>query len=356
MTDDKYVHLNFKKKENTMSARLLKGIAVGISLIVCQSAFAQWTPITGGIYYNGGNVGIGRTTASAKLHIAGAHNLVRFDYASIYNDPNFVFVQNAYYDGSYWQRMSTGTCASFGIGAQGDFSFSNDKATSGTPSFTTLVKILANGNVGIGTPNPSNLLHVVQPAGNATPVVCVEGNQAGPFQPVYLKNNDNNNTDVNRTAEICYDRTAAGTNKRMMVGLSGSSNRDFFFWSAQKGDVMNVKLDGKVGIGIATPSEALEVNGNIKANAVKIKNWSIEAPDYVFDKTYSLSSLNKVEKFIQTNKHLPEVPSAAEMKKQGVDLSEMNMVLLKKVEELTLYVITQNKKIENLEKKMAEKN
>ena len=68
-------------------------------------------------------------------------------------------------------------------------------------------------------------------------------------------------------------------------------------------------------------------------------------------KDYNLRSINEVESFIKENNHLPEVPSAAAMKQNGVDLSEMNMTLLKKVEELTLYMIAQNKKIEALEKK-----
>jgi hypothetical protein len=96
-------------------------------------------------------------------------------------------------------------------------------------------------------------------------------------------------------------------------------------------------------------------NIELQSGTLKIKNWTIEAPDYVFEKDYKLPSLTAVEKHIAANKHLPGVPSAAEMKEKGVDLSEMNMTLLKKVEELTLYAIEQNKKIEALEKKISEK-
>lgn len=91
----------------------------------------------------------------------------------------------------------------------------------------------------------------------------------------------------------------------------------------------------------------LQVNGKIKIG----NTWSLEAPDYVFNDSYNLRSLNEVEKYIDENKHLPEIPSAAQIKKDGVDLVEMNMTLLKKVEELTLYVIEQNKKIEALDAK-----
>ncbi|MBN1761401.1 MAG: DUF4082 domain-containing protein [Chitinispirillaceae bacterium] len=99
----------------------------------------------------------------------------------------------------------------------------------------------------------------------------------------------------------------------------------------------------------------VQVNGQVECNVVKIKDWTIEAPDYVFDKNYKLPALKELEEIIMAQKHLPEVPSAAEMKKNGVDLSELNMTLLKKVEELTLYVIEQNKKIESLEEKVSGK-
>jgi hypothetical protein len=98
----------------------------------------------------------------------------------------------------------------------------------------------------------------------------------------------------------------------------------------------------------------LKVYGTVIAQKVKIGDWTIETPDYVFDESYKLPSLKEVEEKIKTDKHLPEVPSAADMKKNGVDLSELNMKLLKKVEELTLYVIEQNKKIESLENRFKD--
>jgi hypothetical protein len=100
-------------------------------------------------------------------------------------------------------------------------------------------------------------------------------------------------------------------------------------------------------MGNAFVEKDLQVNGKIKIN----NNWSIETPDYVFAKDYKLRDLGEVDKYIEKNKHLPEVPSAEEMKKSGVDLAQMNMTLLKKVEELTLYVIAQNKKIKEVEAK-----
>ncbi|MCV9930945.1 hypothetical protein OIU80_01490 [Flavobacterium sp. LS1R47] len=101
---------------------------------------------------------------------------------------------------------------------------------------------------------------------------------------------------------------------------------------------------GNVGIGTTNPDEKLTVNGKIHAKEVRI-DLGIPAPDYVFANNYKLKSLQEVEEFIKQNSHLPEIPSAKEIEKNGLMLAEMNMSLLKKIEELTLYSIAQEKKI-----------
>jgi hypothetical protein len=77
-------------------------------------------------------------------------------------------------------------------------------------------------------------------------------------------------------------------------------------------------------------------------------------PDYVFDENYQLRTLEETEKFILKNGHLPNVPKAEEVEEEGQDLGEMNKVLMEKVEELTLYLIEQNKRIKALESKLNE--
>ncbi len=107
-----------------------------------------------------------------------------------------------------------------------------------------------------------------------------------------------------------------------------------------------IDQNGNVGISTTTPSEKLEVNGTIRTQEVKVETsgW----PDYVFADNYQLTTLEEIEAFIKSNKHLPEVPSASEVEANGLKLGEMNALLLKKIEELTLYAIGQEKKNEEL--------
>ncbi|MCV9928244.1 hypothetical protein OIU83_11295 [Flavobacterium sp. LS1R49] len=113
-------------------------------------------------------------------------------------------------------------------------------------------------------------------------------------------------------------------------------------------DALTIKgSNANVGIGTTNPDEKLTVNGKIHAKEVRIDllDPMTKVPDYVFANDYKLKSLQEVEEFIKQNSHLPEIPSAKEIEKNGLMLAEMNMSLLKKIEELTLYSIAQEKKI-----------
>ena len=115
---------------------------------------------------------------------------------------------------------------------------------------------------------------------------------------------------------------------------------------------LRLNKEGSVGIG-TTKTDAgykLLVNGRVKAVGMRVQaaaNW----PDYVFDSVYQLRPLAEVEKFIKTNKHLPEFPKAAQVEKEGHDVSEIQIKLLQKIEELTLYIIDQDKRVKELEEK-----
>jgi hypothetical protein len=105
-----------------------------------------------------------------------------------------------------------------------------------------------------------------------------------------------------------------------------------------------ITSSGQVGIGTISPDAKLAVKGQIHAEEVKV-DLSVPVPDYVFAKDYKLPSLEEIQSYIEANQHLPEVPSAKEMEEKGINVGEMNLLLLKKVEELTLHLITLNKVI-----------
>ena len=109
---------------------------------------------------------------------------------------------------------------------------------------------------------------------------------------------------------------------------------------------------GRVGIGTTTPDELLSVKGTIHSKEVKVDMNFL--PDYVFKPGYHLPTLAEVKSYIDKNSHLPEIPSAQEVEKNGLNLGEMNKLLLKKVEELTLYLIEKDQKDEALQKQIIE--
>lgn len=131
-------------------------------------------------------------------------------------------------------------------------------------------------------------------------------------------------------------------------GLGLVSSSDIRFNTGGDDDTkfrMIINSVGNVGIGTASPNQKLTVNGTIYGKEVKV-DLSVPGPDYVFEKDYKLQSLSELEGYLSQNKHLPEVPSAKEMEANGINLSEMNMLLLKKVEELTLHLIEMKKENE----------
>ncbi len=113
------------------------------------------------------------------------------------------------------------------------------------------------------------------------------------------------------------------------------------------------ELEKSIGIGTSTTgSHKLAVEGSIGAREVLIDTDSW--PDFVFEAAYDLRDLEEVETFIQQHNHLPEIPSEEEVIKNGVNLGEIDAKLLMKIEELTLYLIEQNKRIKALETKNEE--
>jgi hypothetical protein len=284
---------------------------------------------------NSGNVGIGTATPNKNLAIAGSST------TSV-----GAFIDNANTAGYAVLRLNSGNADaavgaalhSFGAG------YSSPAGTANSPNTTTLtgfnsggvtllaqhatgairfftagfdnerMRIDANGKVGIGTNAPANLLHL---AANTADGIRFARTDA--TYPAIIQYSGNGNIDLFPAGDV----TTLSTAGLHIQGANGGTA-------------------GYIGIGTLTPDQKLAVNGTIHAKEVKVDliGWN----DYVFDKNYKLPTLPEVQKYIDQNHHLPEVPSEQEMVKNGLYLGDMNKLLMKKVEELTLYLIEKDKK------------
>jgi hypothetical protein len=303
-----------------------------------------------------GSVGIGTTTPSplTLLHLNAGVARKGIQLTSSGD-------ANAYSD-FIWEPVSTtgfttGLAQNWHFSHRKDGYFSNSVANTGTTmefyankvggGYFAPLSFKSNGdvvlvssrnatpaNVGIGTTTPTALLSLGSTFGNSKLALWDNGSlrsglgiQAGQFR----------------------------------FHLSSPSDR-FSFLGAEAGtELMTLTGTGNLGIGTTdTKGYKLGVNGAAIATSMTVKlnaNW----PDFVFAKTYGLRPLAEVESYIQAHSHLPEVPSAAQVAKDGINLGEMDATLLKKIEELTLYMIemkkeneAQNQKIQSLEKQLAE--
>ncbi|WP_055393100.1 fibronectin type III domain-containing protein [Flagellimonas eckloniae] len=135
---------------------------------------------------------------------------------------------------------------------------------------------------------------------------------------------------------------------------SGGSSGGGTVWSESSGNISYSA--GNVGIGTSTIPNTykLAVNGKIISEELKVQLQSAW-PDYVFAKDYDLPSLEEVGKYIQKKGHLPNMPPAKEVKENGIEVGEMNRLLLEKIEELTLYILQQEERLKSLENKIDNK-
>jgi len=218
---------------------------------------------------------------------------------------------------------------------------------------TERMRILSsNGYVGLGITDPGSLLQV-----NGSAAIGYSTSQVAPNNGLLVSGSVGIGTPPN-TGKLEVDAETNALN-----GIHATANASGYYaiyaegGSGSDGAIRVYARGSGTGISVQTQGGlAGDFGGDVTVSGkLKINSWTIEAPDYVFERDYKLPSLKEVEKQITTHKHLPDMPSAADMKKNGIDLTEMNMKLLKKVEELTLYVIAQNKKIEALEKKGNER-
>jgi len=178
------------------------------------------------------------------------------------------------------------------------------------------------GNVGIGTINPNGKLDVHLGAVGGD-VLIIQKN-SGP--------------------EITFKGTSD-----VVLGSIGivDANQEIRFYNGAGGIItqkMVINSSGDVGIGNPSPAYKLDVCGTIRAKEVKVDLQG--GCDFVFKSNYKLMDLKKLEEFVKTNQHLPEIAPEKEMVENGVNMKELQMKLLQKIEELTIYTIEQNKKNE----------
>lgn len=263
-----------------------------------------------------GNIGIGTNSPDFKLQINGGNGL----------------------------RVENG----FSMGGGWDFNIDAPNIVGGR------VKVLSNGNVGIGINSPTQKLDVF---GNAN----INGN-------IFLRNVDgiksiytwdvgdpswrigmNVNPGFNRamaTSHVQYLTYGSDTGQGFAIGVNGGNS------SFEVTGNHTAYFRGNVGIGTINPTTKLHVNGRI--NATDYAVVTAVAADYVFEKDYKLMSLSETEAYIKANKHLPAFKSAKHYEANGYTMIEMNVALEQTVEEMTLHAIAQEKKIAQLEKDIAQ--
>ena len=343
-----------------------------------------------------GNAGIGTTNPSDKLDIRGSGSLYSRIQSTTDNQ-----------SGQRYMTASHSWISGLHGGESGKYKISYN-TTFGTNDFLT---IRNNGNVGIGTVDPTNKLQVegqtrLNPGGVNNNYIQFQSNNTNQVNMLFYTNDtarwnmyaqddgrlifrktDNNpdggikmviegdyvgigTENPGRTLDVAGEIRSIQGSDRMSMLVDEANNISEINWGDDSNDrlrflynhwngtandkeVMTLLSDGKVGIGTATPDTELAVNGNIHAKEVKVDlvGW----PDYVFEEDYDLPTLEEVQDHINEKGHLINMPSASEVESDGLELGEMNRLLLEKIEEMTLYILQlreENKKIVVLEKRL----
>ncbi len=322
-----------KNNSFLLSYRLFKGVLfIACSVFAQSAAYSQWAPAgaTGNanIYNTNttGKVGIGTINPQAKLHLFDVSPTLLIGNNQLNNTLVNAPVGSLEFHSSYnylWKAKIQGFVGNYSddVGLRFQTSFQN--------TVTTAMAITGKGFVGIGTIDPKAKLHIIGDinVGDNLQTSIISGN--GFSGAIQIKTNVG----------------IGGIDTRYLrLGII-DNNKTFY-------SVLSIGDDSNVGIGTTdTKGYKLGVNGSAIATSMTVKlygNW----PDFVFAKTHRLRPLSEVESYIQANQHLPEVPSAAEVAKAGINLGEMDAVLLKKIEELTLYMIEMKKENEEQSKEI----
>ena len=310
---------------------------------------------------SGGNVGIGTNSPDQRLDVNGD-----------------MIVGRAGNSGTVFFRRPSDAAAAASVGFAGESEISNFRMASfggsGFISFwtngggtTEKMRITPDGNVGIGNSNPKAKLDV---AGGY--IRSLNHNSAGGAIVQSLYDPDTDFARAIFSHNAYWDFTTnqwnimgSGANDAQTILIPNKGGFNFIVHESEgnfpkslshadfvAGTKMILTRDGRLGVGTGNPgSFRLAVNGNIRAKEIKVETgWS----DFVFEDDYDLPTLDEVEKYIKTHRHLPEIPSAKEVEENGVELGKMDSKLLQKIEELTLYIINQQKEIKALKEKVSD--
>ena len=291
-----------------------KTILIAIAALLTVNVWGQnWELNSEGNIYYPNKVGIGTTTVEAKLQVTQSSGT----YGT--SNPHLRFEYDTY------------NIADMYMNSEWDFNiqtlYADSKLILSTSSNQDIA-LMPNGtgNVGIGTTTVEAKLQVTQSSGTY-----------GTSNPHLRFEYDTYNiADMYMNSEWDFNIQTLYADSKLI--LSTSSNQDI---------ALMPNGTGNVGIGTTTiPSGyKLAVNGKIIATEIQVETgWA----DFVFEPNYNLMPLKELDTYIKENKHLPEIPTTAEVEKNGISVGEMNAKLLQKIEELTLHTIKQQELIETL--------
>ncbi|MFC3197601.1 hypothetical protein ACFOET_08255 [Parapedobacter deserti] len=281
-----------------------------------------------------GNVGIGTTSPTALLDIRGRIVIENGGDAAIFTGTANQELNRYLSLFNSEERSSASGLRAGGILVSDSYSYAN-------PGKNDLV---VKGNIGVGVANPAYKLDVR--GGGAS----ISGTN-----PIISVNGFNNMLQLQNAGHsaIVYN---PGEDTELMFGFH--SNGNFYWGSKTNGYGMTLTKSGQLNVETSVsigdkkvPGYTLSVDGKVAAKEINvtINGWA----DYVFKPHYQLRPLTELETYIKEHGHLPGIPSAQEVDKNGVDLGEMNRKLLEKVEELTLYILKQQETIDQLIEKTA---